>query len=678
MQDDAGISSTVPVCDSDLSPGICNVAFCTTIVKVRAFSTKIWSAATGRRFFCLIGLPARQSRVQRLGKTPRSSLRDGDKSPAQSGENLPHSIAAVLGSLLLLFCQPSTAAPGFSATLDRNVVPVGESVTLNLVFEGISPAGPPQLPALPNLSFGGVSQSSAFSFANGQQTSTLTYSYTLAATQPGDVVIPSMQVQAGGKALVSQPLQLKIVPAANAAQAQAAALTNLAFLRLVVPKTEVYVGEPLPVEMHLYWQNANDIRMPQLRAEGFSLGQMPKPNQTRTQVGNAIYNLVVFKLTATAARSGTLTLGPAEESLTVLIPAPNQRRSRDPFESFFDLGPRYQQRPTTLTSEPVTLRVLPLPTQNIPEGFNGAIGSYRLAVSAGPTNLAVGDPITVRIQISGNGPLDSITLPPQSDWRDFNSYPATSRLETTDDLGLSGAKSFEQVLVPQNHELKVLPPVHFSFFDPNTRSYRTLTGPAIPLNVRASATAAVPPPSLTNANSGATPPPVDDIVHIRPRIELSATVAPLLVFRPWFLMLQGLPATIWLSLLIWRKRNESLANNPRLRRQREVAQRVRDGLKDLRAQAARQQAQEFFATLFRVLQEQLGERLDLPASAITEAVIDDKLRGRKLADDSLKSLHELFQTCNLARYAPIQSSQELAALIPKLEAVLRDLQALKA
>jgi hypothetical protein len=49
-------------------------------------------AATGRRFYRLAGLPARQSRVQRLGKTPRPSPLDDDKSPAQSGENSPHSI----------------------------------------------------------------------------------------------------------------------------------------------------------------------------------------------------------------------------------------------------------------------------------------------------------------------------------------------------------------------------------------------------------------------------------------------------------------------------------------------------------------------------------------------------------------------------------------------------------
>jgi predicted anti-sigma-YlaC factor YlaD len=79
-----------------------------------------------------------------------------------------------------------------------------------------------------------------------------------------------------------------------------------------------------------------------------------------------------------------------------------------------------------------------------------------------------------------------------------------------------------------------------------------------------------------------------------------------------------------------------------------------------------------------LLQEQLGERLDLPASAITEAVIDEHLRPRGVPEATLAPLHELFQTCDLVRYAPMKSSQELAAVIPKLEGVLRDLKELKA
>jgi hypothetical protein len=383
---------------------------------------------------------------------------------------------------------------------------------------------------------------------------------------------------------------------------------------------------------------------------------------------------VIIKLTATAAKSGALTLGPAETSLTVLTPI-NSSRRRDPF-GFFDLGPQYKETPMTVTSESIAMRVLPLPTANVPENFNGAIGSYQLNVTAAPTNLAVGDPITVRIQIVGRGPLDSLNLPAQPDWRDFNTYPPTAKVEANDDLGLQGVKSFEQVVIPQNHEVKALPPLRFSFFDPQARSYVTRESQPIPLSVRPTA-AVAPPPTLTNVNANAAAPPsADDVITIRHRLEPNGSPVPLLAFQPWFLGLQGVPAAFWLALLVWRKRTEALANNPKRRRQREVSQRVREGLKELRAHASGQKSDEFFATVFRLLQEQLGERLDLPASAITEAVIDDRLGGRALPDETIKSLRDLFQTCNLARYAPIKSSQELAALIPKLEGALHDLQRL--
>ena len=148
--------------------------------------------------------------------------------------------------------------------------------------------------------------------------------------------------------------------------------------------------------------------------------------------------------------------------------------------------------------------------------------------------------------------------------------------------------------------------------------------------------------------------------------------------QPWFLALQAVPVLAWLSAVVWRRRTEMLANNPRLRRRRQVAQIIRQGLLELRQLASDNKSDDFFATLFRLLQEQLGERLDLPASAITEAVIEEHLRPRGVPEATLASLRELFQTCNLARYAPVKTSQELAAMIPKLEAILRELQGLEA
>jgi hypothetical protein len=104
---------------------------------------------------------------------------------------------------------------------------------------------------------------------------------------------------------------------------------------------------------------------------------------------------------------------------------------------------------------------------------------------------------------------------------------------------------------------------------------------------------------------------------------------------------------------------------------------VDQGIRDLHRIAAENNSDRFFAILTRLLQEQLGERLGVPASAITEAVIDEKLRPRGIPDSILSPLQELFQLSNLVRYAPIKTAQELAAIIPRAETLLKELRRLK-
>jgi hypothetical protein len=556
-------------------------------------------------------------------------------------------------------------AASFTAALDRNVVPVGETVTLSLTFEGVAPQSVPGLPQIPRLAFQGVSHGSSTSIQNGQTTQRFTYNYALAATQPGDTVIPAIQAMVGGQMLTSQPLTLKIVPATPATAPAPA------FLRLAATKTNVYLGEAFPVQIDLYFQNMDDARYPRLHAEGFSVVQGEEPVRTQTQVGGVGYNLFTFKMAATPARAGNLKLGPADCSLTILVPLP--RNPRDPFAGFF--GPNYHRFPTNLQSAPVAMQVLPLPTENVPGTFNGAVGTFTMTVAAGPTNVAVGDPITLKVSISGRGRLDGLMLPEQPQWRDFTTYAPNKKIDSSDPLGTAGTVTFEKVLIPQNHEIRMLTPFEFSFFDPAQKQYRVLTGPAFPLNIRSVATAAAPPPIPTNATAHAEQ-QADDILHIRAQFA-AGTAGALLIRQPWFVALQAAPVCAWLALLVARKRREALANNPKARRQREVARRVREGLKELHTLAAAQNSDAFFATLFRLLQEQIGERLDVPASSITESIVDERLCHANVSAQTLTELHELFQMCNQARYAPQKTSQELSAIIPRAETVLRDLQKLQ-
>src|SRR5437867_622051 len=100
---------------------------------------------------------------------------------------------------LLLLPLAGLAAPAtFTAHLDRDSAAVGESVTLTLTFEGVSPNAPPTLPALPNIQASHFRQSRDLTVVNGESTSSVSYDYTLVPTQPGEITIPAMQARVGG------------------------------------------------------------------------------------------------------------------------------------------------------------------------------------------------------------------------------------------------------------------------------------------------------------------------------------------------------------------------------------------------------------------------------------------------------------------------------------------------
>ncbi len=573
----------------------------------------------------------------------------------------PISRAGFAAALFFIFCHPAFSAPSFTATLDRNTISLGETATLTLSISESATQEAPAFPVVPNLRISHIGQASQVQFVNGAVSSSMTHTFEVTPAAAGDFVIPSLRINIGGKTLVSQSLRLKVTQGQTPTEPEE---KLPAFLKLIVPKTEIYVGEPIPVEIQLYCQQAQDLSMPQLQNEGFTVGTIPQPTQSRTRIGGEIYNLVVFKMAVAPTKAGPLTLGPATCGLKLLMGPQNI------------FGQFTQARQVTLKSEPHPLRVLPLPEANKPPGFNGAIGNFSMEFNAGPTNLGVGDPITMKVKISGRGALDLLSMPTQTEWREFKTYPPTSKVESADPLGLEGAKTFEQVVVPQNSEVKELPQFSFSFFDPARKAYRTLTNRAIPLIVHP--TAATPQPTVfSNAAEATEKPPSRDIVHIKPQMGTVRAVSGPLLKQPWFLVLQAIAPLTWIASVIYRKRKENFENNPRLRRQREAGQIVARELAGLPQHAHAQEAERFFAGIFRLLQEQIGERLDLPASSITEAVVEEKLRPMRVDDETLALVQELFRTCNQARYARQRTTEELASFIPKVEKAIAGLRKIK-
>jgi hypothetical protein len=593
-------------------------------------------------------------------RTPRTSDLRGSTTHTirRRRRSTPTALTAFL--LVVLFAQFALGA-SFSTSLDRDTISVGESATLTLSFQDGAPTHLPTIPAIPNLRIEDTgSESINTVIVNGNLTTTRSHTFAVIPSQMGKFTIPPLSVEIGGQTLTSQPIVLTVGKTG-------AVSTNTAFLKLIIPKNQVYIGEILPLEIQLYYQAIRGGEAPHIKEEGFTLGKMIQGGESATVLNGRQYNILPLKTYVIPVKIGTIDIGPATMDLQVM--RPNSR------VDFFGRPVDFQA--ATIQSQPETLQILPLPKENVPPTFNGAVGAFSLVVSASPTNVAVGDPITVKVQIAGTGALDSVTLPTQEGWQQFKLYPPTSEFQPGDPSGISGTKTFSLTAVPQNLDIKELPPFSFSFFDPNQRTYRTVTQPAVPLIVRPSA-ASLPPPVLTANPPGENQSTNTDLATIKVRLGDVRPIRPPLAVQPWFLGVQAIPVFAWLALLFQRRRKEHLDKNPRLRRELAVAQTVRNGLRQLRQHANANEPAEFFSTLFHLLQEQLGERLNMPASAITESIVDERLRPLRVDNHTLALLAELFHACNQARYAPTSTNEELVSLIPKTETALNELKKIKA
>ena len=583
-------------------------------------------------------------------------------------------LAALLS--VALFTSAALAA-SFTASLDRDTIALGEQATLSLKFDGVQPQDAPGIPGIAGLQFQYVGPSSAFSFINGQTSSSITYNYLVTAQHDGEFTIPALRADIGGQQLASTPLKLIVSKVAAPSAAAVNSGSEVAFLKFIFPKNKLYVGEPEVGRLELYLrddvQNLGNFQLTASPTDGFSAGKTVElQNQRRrVQMGNRIYTVIPLAMPLTAIRTGPLVLGPFTAGAVVVLPSENQ--GGNPLFQMFNQG---EQKQVTLATDPVNVESLPLPEANRPANFTGAVGSFTMNATAGPTTVTVGDPITVRVQISGRGALDTVTLPVQDAWQNFKTYPPTTKLETGDPFGFQGTKTFEQIISPQNSDVHELPALTFSFFNPDDGQYHTLTQPAVPLVVKAAG--ATPMPALAANKNSAEEKPAQDILPIKEYLGTLTQNKNPLVAQPAFLAAQAVPVLAFLAAFIWRRRTDNLANNPRLRRQRAVAALVASGLDDLKRYSQANKPDEFFATLFRLLQEQLGERLDCPASAITENVIDEHPVLRNAPQATLDGLRELFQLCNQARYAPVRGTSELNSVAQKFEETVGELQEVKA
>ena len=372
-----------------------------------------------------------------------------------------------------------------------SVVEVGEQFRLSFVLN--KQGENLQVPTLQGFDLlAGPSLSTSFntSIINGkmEQSSEYTYTYVLEAREEGEYTVAPATITVDGKEYKSSPLKIKVIKGSDKPKGNNNASSSGIredrgsstitdddlFLRMEVSRNSLYVGESLTATLKVYARvNLVDVQGKKIPPfDGFLTEdvKIPQIRLEREEYNGKIYDRVgvLQKTILFPQHAGTLTIDPYE-----LICVVRQRvagRSNSIFDDFFG-----QSRDVRVIckSKPVKITVKPLPEAGKPLGFSGMVGTLAMTTSTSTDTLRANDALTYKAVLRGTGNMKLLEAPKISFPHDFDVYdPKVIK----DINGTSGTVTFEYLVIPRYAGEYKIPAVQYSYFDPQSGTYKILTG----------------------------------------------------------------------------------------------------------------------------------------------------------------------------------------------------------
>lgn len=610
------------------------------------------------------------------------------------------SIAVACSLIALAAARPASAQQPLRAValVESQSVYIGQPFVLSLRIEGTDTPQPVDLTQL-RQDFevtdggGGAQNSQQLTIVNGQMTRVVRRGYVLryqlTPKRQGTLTIPSLRVRDGDRQTTTDPVKVVVRPPAESEDFK---------LRMRLSEKQVYVGQPVVLTTTWYIGRNVDgfrLRMPVLEDPDFNVldprvridparqsdyvdlalndGQVTA-RKGRGTIDNVEYLTVSFEKVLAARKPGELRLEPSVAAFRALTRS--RRRSRSLFEGFgFGdgfFGGRQTYEPMSIPSNAPTLKVLPLPQAGRPEPFSGLIGEFEFSVDASPTEVSVGDPITLTARISGPKFLDYVRLPPLAQQSALASGFQVPDAQAAGQVrGVE--KVFTQTIRARSSTVTEIPALELNFFNPATGRYQTASSDPIPLTVRGArivtaADAEGAGESVVVANEiGARREGIahqyldSDALEPQPAGLRERVASPL-----WVLLLAA-PPGVFFGLLAWTATARRGSGGSR------QAVRARKGL----LAAVESAGEGYEARLLSALQSYLGALLERPAAALTYSDVGSGLAGRGVRGDALQDLRFVFESCEAARFGGGASANrsELArrarAALSGIEEVLR-------
>jgi len=547
------------------------------------------------------------------------------------------------------------------ATVDQKTISFGDSLVFTIDVKGAQGGIQPSVPKVDGLRFDGPSHRSSTMIVNNQVSHSVQLQYAVTPARMGEFTIPAVEVEVGGKKFTTEPITITVVKSAMEEE-----LKGALYGKILPSSTHPYVGQVVPLNVQLFVREGVPLKGIggfQCEGEGLRYKYLKELKTTAQVVDGLKFAVHTIQGAICPTQSGKLGFGPC----AVQTQLQYQRRARgggafeeDPlFAQFFG---RVETREVAVAIDPATIEVLPLPEDGRPADFAGAVGQWTIDVTAKPTEVAVGDPITLSIKISGTGNIDTVPPIKLGELNEFKAYDPSAKT-TSNDLGTQGQRVTEQALAAKDVSVKQLPEIRLSYFDPIARQYKVARQEPIALVVKPGASGQT---AIVGALPAAKPREKlgQDIVYLKGDLGPMAAVTPFCA-TPTFWALNIAPVALLLGSVLWKRRSDKLRADVAYARRSRAAKSARK----LLAEAAS------FDQVQHALQSYLGDRLNIPPSGITASIVEEQLVPRGLNGELAAQVKACFEECDSARFAGGGgTTADVAAIRQKVEHLIDALE----
>jgi hypothetical protein len=567
----------------------------------------------------------------------------------------------------------------FSTSVDRNQLALGEQFGITFALSGSSAGNNFHPPAFTDFTvLSGPNQSTSMQFINGAVSSSVSYSYALQPRSEGTFTIGPATIEYGGKQLQSQPVTIRVTKggaAPKAGKQQESSeigkqIGDNLFLKVVVDKSRVVQGEQITATYKIYTRvnvvNYGLSKLPSLTGFWSEDVEVPKQIQLATELVNGKqYRVGILKKVALfPQRSGTLDLDPMEVDCVVQVQT--RKRSNDIFDQFFNdpffgnvSNVNYKVR-----SEPLKITVNPLPSENVPKGFAGAVGKFSMETWLDKRETKTNEPVTLKVKISGRGNLKLLEPPAVTVSTDIERYdPKMSDNIAKQGDQIAGSRTFEYLLIPRHPGDQTIPSFPFAFYDVEKRGYVALASPEFSLKVEKGTDLAAS--SATGISKEDVKLLGEDIRFIKSTDPALARKGARFVGSPAFVVLSLSPVLAFVSFLAFVRRRERVLGDVKSLRNRKARKMAQRRLTEAKKYLAAKKREEFYAELSRALWGYIGDKLGIPPANLSLDTVRSTLESHQVPPETVSSLAATFEQCEFARFAPSADSVEMESAYRK-------------